>query len=542
MSDVFIAHVEEDGDVALEIALSLEEAGFTTWCYEVDSIPGPSYLLQTGKAVEQSKTMAVVISPNSVGSRQVTKEVVRAHESGKEFIPILRGITHIEFQNRQPEWREAVGAAASIRIPPEGVIEIMPRIVNGLRLLGIDPSPKTNATRIRQIRKALDELQGRGMLEKAEERPAATEKAKAEAAAVRVPPAEITEEAERRRRWIKPALIVSGVVVVAVLSVVVANFLGRPAPPPPPATLVPPPPTAAPAPPPAPAPAPPPPAPAPAPPPPPTPAVTPTLTTPVTFSDENLEAAVRTALDMRADEDITKDKLVHLYGMDASRRGIVNLAGLEFCFNLDSINLKGNLISNVSPLSSLTNLCEINLQQNQISDVSALSPLTNLTRLHLTENQISNIRALSSLTNLTRLDFGGNKVSDISPLSSLINLTELHLWGNEVRDASPLSSLTKLTLLGISENHISDILSFSSLTSLNELYLGANEIVDISSLASLTNLAKLTLSGNRVSDLGALSSLTNLEQLELSGNRVSDASPLSSLTNLAALGHGKFER
>ena len=48
MSDVFIAHVEEDADVALEIALSLEEAGYTTWCYEVDSIPGPSYLIQTG--------------------------------------------------------------------------------------------------------------------------------------------------------------------------------------------------------------------------------------------------------------------------------------------------------------------------------------------------------------------------------------------------------------------------------------------------------------------------------------------------------------
>ena len=106
MGDVFIAHVEEDADVALEIALSLEEAGYSTWCYEVDSIPGPSYLIQTGKAVDEAKAVVVVISPHSVSSRQVTKEVVRAHETDKEFIPVRRDITHIEFQNRQPEWRD----------------------------------------------------------------------------------------------------------------------------------------------------------------------------------------------------------------------------------------------------------------------------------------------------------------------------------------------------------------------------------------------------------------------------------------------------
>ena len=172
MSDVFIAHVEEDADVALEIALGLEEAGYTTWSYEVDSIPGPSYLIQTGRAVEQAKAVVVVISPHSVGSRQVTKEVVRAHESGAEFIPILRGITHIEFQNRQPEWREAVGAAASISIPLEGVANILPRIINGLKALDIHPSLETDIARIEQIRKALGELKGHGMLEKAEELPA----------------------------------------------------------------------------------------------------------------------------------------------------------------------------------------------------------------------------------------------------------------------------------------------------------------------------------------------------------------------------------
>jgi len=175
MSDIFIAHVEEDTDVALEIALGLEEAGYTTWSYEVDSIPGPSYLIQTGEAVAASKAVVVVISSDSLGSRQVTKEVVRAHETGKEFVPVLRDITHIEFQNRQPEWREAIGGAASVSVSLEGIAEIIPRIASGLNAMGITPGSTIEKGRIAQIRKILDGLNKSGVSESTGQIPAVTE-------------------------------------------------------------------------------------------------------------------------------------------------------------------------------------------------------------------------------------------------------------------------------------------------------------------------------------------------------------------------------
>jgi hypothetical protein len=169
MHDVFIAHVEEDADVALEITLGLEEVGYKTWCYEVDSFPGQSYLIQTGRAVEESKVVVVVISPHSLGSRQVTREIIRAHESGREFVPVLRDITHVEFQNRQPEWREAIGAAASISIPRDGAARIIPRIIDGLKSLGIHPRSKTEPARIAQIRTAIGELQPSKITEREKE-------------------------------------------------------------------------------------------------------------------------------------------------------------------------------------------------------------------------------------------------------------------------------------------------------------------------------------------------------------------------------------
>jgi hypothetical protein len=112
MSDIFISHVEEDEAIALEIAAGLEAVGYSTWYYERDSMPGPSYLLQTKQAVEAARAVVVIVSPAALQSPQMTKEVVRTHEANRPFIPVLRDVTHASFQQRQPEWKEAMGAAA----------------------------------------------------------------------------------------------------------------------------------------------------------------------------------------------------------------------------------------------------------------------------------------------------------------------------------------------------------------------------------------------------------------------------------------------
>jgi len=142
MSNVFISHVEEDGDVALEIAQGLEAAGYTTWYYERDSQVGSLYLLQVGQAIERSRAVVLIISSDSLASNQVTNEVVRAYESDKPFLPVLRDITHPQFQQRQTLWRQALGATVAINLPPEGVPAILPRLMDGLRALGIQPKSK----------------------------------------------------------------------------------------------------------------------------------------------------------------------------------------------------------------------------------------------------------------------------------------------------------------------------------------------------------------------------------------------------------------
>jgi tetratricopeptide (TPR) repeat protein len=148
MSDIFISHVEEDTEMALQIACGLEAAGYTAWSYERDSYPGLDYLDQVEKAIEGSQAVIVLISPEALGSQQVEDEVKWAREQGKPLVPILKGISWSEFQNRRPRWRMALGIAAAVSVPPEGVGPIIARLVRGLEELRVKPrTTKKNEAR-----------------------------------------------------------------------------------------------------------------------------------------------------------------------------------------------------------------------------------------------------------------------------------------------------------------------------------------------------------------------------------------------------------
>jgi hypothetical protein len=135
VSTIFISHVEEDAALSSELAGGLEAAGFSTWRYQRDTVPGAPYLTQVRKAIEECSAVVLIVSPKSLDSSQVTSEVVRAFESGKHFVPVLSGITDAEFKERQPLWGQALGAATSILIPPQGIAATLPRISDGLKAL-----------------------------------------------------------------------------------------------------------------------------------------------------------------------------------------------------------------------------------------------------------------------------------------------------------------------------------------------------------------------------------------------------------------------
>ncbi|MDY6952277.1 MAG: toll/interleukin-1 receptor domain-containing protein [Thermodesulfobacteriota bacterium] len=155
MAQIFVSHAEEDASLAIQLASSLEEEGFSTWYYERDSLPGPSYLLQVGREIEACECVLLFASPSSLESQHVTNEVIRAYEHRKHFLPVLVGITHTEIQEQQPIWRQCLGSATAVPVEDSTFSSVIPKVLQGLEALAVGKAgtagAATQVSRSKQI-------------------------------------------------------------------------------------------------------------------------------------------------------------------------------------------------------------------------------------------------------------------------------------------------------------------------------------------------------------------------------------------------------
>ena len=161
------------------------------------------------------------------------------------------------------------------------------------------------------------------------------------------------------------------------------------------------------------------------------------------FPDRRMEVAIREAIGKHRGRILESD-LEGLTELDANRRRVIDLSGIEYCTDLQRLNLYNNQLRDVSPLSNLTNLQELVLTDGGIKNISPLRNLTKLQRLRLGSNFITDINPLRELVNLQELYLRGNQISSIGPLGNLTNLQDLGLGGNQIRSVNPLKNLTNL--------------------------------------------------------------------------------------------------
>ena len=81
---------------------------------------------------------------------------------------------------------------------------------------------------------------------------------------------------------------------------------------------------------------------------------------PVIFPDPNLEEVIRERIG-RTDGDIYPSDLRQITVLNASLQAIFNLTGLQYCENLEWLNLERNQIGDISPLEGLTSLKTLKL-------------------------------------------------------------------------------------------------------------------------------------------------------------------------------------
>ncbi|MGC1384867.1 MAG: TIR domain-containing protein [Candidatus Acidiferrales bacterium] len=146
---VFLSYVEEDGDVAHAIAEGLEAKDYSTWYYERDCPTGADYFEETYRAISDCDAMIVLISPRSLPSDQITREIVRAVESSKATLPLLLEVSHDEYAKRRPGWKQAMAASNATRVAVDRIPTIIPALVAGLNAKGIRATNGLSTTNLK---------------------------------------------------------------------------------------------------------------------------------------------------------------------------------------------------------------------------------------------------------------------------------------------------------------------------------------------------------------------------------------------------------
>lgn len=101
----------------------------------------------------------------------------------------------------------------------------------------------------------------------------------------------------------------------------------------------------------------------------------------------------------------------------------------------------------IAPLQYCTELEGLDLGHNNIDDISVLKYCKKLRYLIMADNFIEDISVLQELPELMYVELFMNSIVDVTPLSGLTKLLDLNLCNNQVVDFSPLFGLTQLERL-----------------------------------------------------------------------------------------------
>jgi TIR domain len=72
---IFLSYARADEAFARALSSQLEKRGFSVWSPTEEVLPGDNVWLRTGEALRRSKAMVVLISPDSMRSEHVRREI-----------------------------------------------------------------------------------------------------------------------------------------------------------------------------------------------------------------------------------------------------------------------------------------------------------------------------------------------------------------------------------------------------------------------------------------------------------------------------------
>jgi len=106
---VFVCYSRDDQDFVLELADNLRERGVPIWIDQRDIPPGSDWDIAIDRALYDCSVFLIVLSSNSVDSREVRGELRTALDENKRIVPILIDTCQIPRQLRLIQYINFIG-------------------------------------------------------------------------------------------------------------------------------------------------------------------------------------------------------------------------------------------------------------------------------------------------------------------------------------------------------------------------------------------------------------------------------------------------
>jgi internalin A len=138
-----------------------------------------------------------------------------------------------------------------------------------------------------------------------------------------------------------------------------------------------------------------------------------------TFADAILTTEIETMLGLAPGDDIHQSQLCTITTANLPLVGITDLDGMEYCYELELLDLSGNDVTDLTPLANLTHMLGLNLQDNiGLDDLSPLANLTLMVELDLSSiDALVDISGIENMENLVVIDLDtATMVVDSTPL------------------------------------------------------------------------------------------------------------------------------
>jgi TolB-like protein len=120
---VFISYASHDAEMAQTVCSALEAAGLPCWLAPRDVKPGAQYADAIVRAINEAKTVVLVLSGSAVGSSHVGREVERAASKRKPIIPF-----RVDAATLNPELEYFLSNSQWIEVPKLGMPAALARL------------------------------------------------------------------------------------------------------------------------------------------------------------------------------------------------------------------------------------------------------------------------------------------------------------------------------------------------------------------------------------------------------------------------------